>query len=293
MPASAGKVHIRVYYHLRVEQVMELPDDAFSATPLPPDPPPPPLPPPNTSIPTTIGILNIVLGSVFLACSICNGINLAFQSKIMAPMMDLQQKQIQAQMEAQRDQQLARLKADEAAAVNEQDKAAVRARQKAVEARPIPKMPNFGKLTDSPTLQAFSITDITTSSVLNLLMLISGIALLKPREWGRVMAIWVALFKIVHAIAIYTWYALAVVPDMVGSMNDMFKEMFEEVGKAGPPGARVPGQAELDQIGMILGIAMTATAVISIFVCAVYPVITLILLTRQRVKDACAATKMD
>jgi hypothetical protein len=271
---------------------MEPPAGAFSEIPLPPDSPPPdspPPPPPRSTIPKTIGILNIVFGSVFLACAICSGINLLIQPAVMGPMMDAQQKQIQAQVEADRARQLALLKAQEDAAPNENEKAAIRARQKALQAMVVPKMPNFAKIAESPALQTFSIVDVSTGLVLNIVMLISGIGLLNYKEWGRITAIWLAVLKIIRLITIYTYYALVVVPDMVGNFNTMFKEMFDEIGKGAPPGAKMPGQAELDQIGTFMGIAMTATAVTYIIFGVIYPIITLVLLTRQRVKDACAA----
>ena len=120
-------------------------------------------------------------------------------------------------------------------------------------------------------------------------MVVTGIGLLSFKEWARKSAIVVAILKMMWIIAIYTYYALAVVPDMVGNFNEMFKDMFEEIGKGAPPGAKLPGQAELDQMGTMMGVAMTVMAVFYIIIGLIYPVTTLILLTRQRVKDACAA----
>jgi hypothetical protein len=243
---------------------------------------------PRTSIPSTIGILNIIFGSLLLLCSFCSGVNLLVQSAMGGPIMAMQQQQMQLAMRAPREQRMAQLKAREEAAKDEKEKLDLKAQQKAIEAQPVPKMPNFNKLVEDPSLQGFTIVDVLTGFVLNVLMIFSGIALLYRKQWGRITAIWVAAFKIILLIALYTFYALVVVPAMVASFNTMFQEMFDEMQKAAPPGQKMPGAAELAQFGTLIGVASTATAVFMIIFGSIYPVIVLILLTRPRVKAACS-----
>jgi hypothetical protein len=68
--------------------------------------------------------------------------------------------------------------------------------------------------------------------------------------------------------------------------------MFEEMAKAAPPGQRVPGAAEIGQMGTGLGIMYTAFAIGMIILGAIYPVIVLILLSRPHVKAACVPAAM-
>jgi hypothetical protein len=257
--------------------------------PVHPDNERPPVPPvqPNTGGPKAIGVLNIVFGTLLLLCAICSSINLAMQSA-MGPMMQAQQQQLQQAMKAEREQQLQELRDLEQAAKDEKEKANLQARQKALQAQPVPKMPDFTKFTQNAHLTVYAIADIVTGLILNIAMIISGIGLLALKEWGRVTALWVAGLKIVRLVALYSIFAVVVVPVLVRSMTSMFEEMFDELAKAGPPGARGPGPAELSQMAMGMGTMMTAFAIGMIVLGVIYPAIVLIVLTRPSVKAACA-----
>src|SRR3954452_7391599 len=93
---------------------------------------------PKTAIPRAIGILNIVFGALLLLCTLCYASSLAMQSA-MGPMMAAQQQQMQQMLEADRLQKLQELQRIEQAAQDEKEKAAIRARQQALKAQPIPK----------------------------------------------------------------------------------------------------------------------------------------------------------
>jgi hypothetical protein len=243
---------------------------------------------PKTSIPKTIGIMNIVFGSLLLTCVCCSGVNLVMQSAMIGPVMAVQQKQIEQAMQVERQQRLQELQQREQAANDEKEKADLKAQQKVLQGRPIPKMPDFTKFMQDPRYLGFEIVDLVTGLVLDILMVVSGIALLNLKEWGRRAAIWVAALKIVLLITLYTVFALVVVPVLVQNFNTMFQEMFDEMAKGARPGQRVPGQAELAQMSSTIGILMTASAVGMIIFGAIYPIVVLIALTRPRVKAACA-----
>ena len=201
--------------------------------------PPRPEGQPTTSIPMIIGIMNIVVGSLMLLCLFCSSMNLVMQG----PMMGMQQQQFQQAMQAERQQLLLQLQEREKASKDEKEKAELRGKQKALEAQPLPKMPDFNKFAQDMQHQGFMIADVVTGFVLNVLMLVSGIALCCYKQWGRVTAIWVAVLKIVLLVALYTFFALVVVPVMVKGFNTMFQEMFEEMAKAAPPGKKMAAPA--------------------------------------------------
>jgi len=242
---------------------------------------------PRTAIPKTIGILNIVFGSLLLLCGICSGLGLAMQSA-MGPMLAVQQKQFQQMMEADRQRKLQELQDREQAAQNEEEKAAIQARQKALKAQPLPKMPDIAKFSQQVGFQAYWIVDVVTGLILNILMVVSGIGLLHFKEWGRQQGLWVAALKIVRLVAVYGFFILVVVPNMAKAFTTMFQEMAAEMAKTAPPGQRVPGPAEMGQMGTLLGIWYTAFAIGMIILGVIYPVIVLILLSRPRVNSACA-----
>lgn len=236
---------------------------------------------PASTAPKTIGVLNIVFGSLMLLCGICTGLNLMAQST-MGPMMQVQQQQLQQAIEKDRQEQLQRLRDQENAAQDEQEKADLRAQQKALEMRPVPKMPDFTQwMRDSRILTYFAI-DMGSGLFLNVLMIISGIGLLRLAEWGRVLALWVAGLKIVRLIALYSYYALVIVPVIVQQFTSMFREMFEEIARNAPPGQRIPQQAELNDMGTAMGAMMTGMAVVMILFGVIYPIVVLAILSRQR-----------
>ncbi|HWY87799.1 MAG TPA: hypothetical protein VNX28_13800 [Gemmataceae bacterium] len=242
---------------------------------------------PRTGIPKTIGVLNIVFGSLLLLCGICFGLSLAMQLA-MGPIFAGQQQQMQQIMEAGRRQQLQDLQDQEQAAQDEKEKAAIQARLKALQGQPIPKMPDMAKFTQDMGLQSYGIADVVTGLVLNILMVISGVGLVSVREWGRRLGLWVATLKIVRLIALYSIFILVVVPNITNAFTTMFREMFEEMAKVAQPGQHVPGPAEMGQMGQGLGIMYSAFAIGMIVLGVIYPVIMLILLSRPHVKAACA-----
>jgi hypothetical protein len=230
--------------------------------------------------------MNIVVASLLLLCQLCSSLSMVMQK----PMMDMQQQQFQQAMQMERQQQLERLQNQENASNDEKEKAELRAKQKAIQAQPLPKMPDFTRFAKDFEHPGFSIADLATGFVLNILMLVSGMALCRYKEWGRVTAIWVAALKIILLMAFYTFFALVMVPDMAKGFNTMFREMFDEMAKAAPPGQKVPAPppADLAQMGTFMGIAMTATAVGMIIFGSIYPIIVLIALTRPRVRAVCS-----
>lgn len=238
----------------------------------------------NTKAPKTIGTLNIVFGSLMFLCGLCSSLNLMTQAT-MGPMMAAQQQQMQQALQAERKQELQELRRREEASNDENEKAELRAQQQAL-ARPMPKMPDMSKVFQDANFLIYGIADAVTGLLLNILLVISGIGLCGLKEWGRALALWVAALKIVRLIAVYGFLALVVVPIVVRQFTAMFQEMFEEMAKAGPPGQRMPAQAELNQLGTIMGATMTIFAVGMIVLGVIYPIIVLIVLTRPRVKAA-------
>jgi hypothetical protein len=242
--------------------------------------------PAPTSIPKTIGILNIIFGGLLLLCSICTGVGLAMQSA-MGPMFAAQQQQFQQLAEAERQKQLQDLQNRERGAQNAEEKAELQAQAKALKARPLPKMPDMSKFSQEASLQGYSIVDVVTGLTLNVLLVICGIGLVCYREWARRLAIWVAAVKILRLVVLYGFFILIVVPRVTRAFTSMFQEMIEQMGKNVPPGQEIPKAAEIEQMGTVIGMMYAGFGIGMIILGAVYPIIVLMLLTRPRVKAAC------
>jgi len=99
-----------------------------------------------------------------------------------------------------------------------------------------------------------------------------------------VTALWVAALKIVRLIALYSFYAVAVVPGLA----EQFRAFFEEMARAAPPGPNGPAPQQLGMLATVVAVAMVVYAIFMILLGSVYPVVVLVLLTRPRVKAACA-----
>jgi hypothetical protein len=243
---------------------------------------------PKTATPKVIGILNIVFGSLLMLCGICFGLSLAMQFT-MAPMFAMQQQEFQQLQQADRAQKLKDLENREQAAQDEKEKAAIQAQQQALKAQPLLKLPDMAKFTEAAGLQTYTIVDVVTGLILNILMVVSGIGLVSYKAWGRRLGLWVAACKIVRLVIVYGFFILVVVPNLSKALTEMFQEMFAQMAQAAPPGGpRIPGQAELAQMGTVFGTMYSGMAIGMIVLGVVYPVLVLIFLSRPHVKAACS-----
>jgi hypothetical protein len=253
---------------------------------LPPDDAEVPLVPlvePNPGLAKTVGVLNIVFGALLMLCGICAGANLGLQSAL-SPMMAAQREQMQQTMRAGQQAQLKKLQDEIDATDDEEEKAALQAKLKVLQAQPVPVMPDTSKWMTAPEMKVYVLADAITGSVLNLLMLISGVGLVALKEWARRLALWVASLKILRLAALYGYFAVAVAPVVA----QQFREMMEEMSKAQPPGQKGFGPDQLAQVTTTIGMVMTGTAIAMIVLGSIYPLVQLVLLTRPGVRAACA-----
>jgi hypothetical protein len=241
---------------------------------------------PPTAIPRIIGILNIIFGGLLLLCAVWSGLNLALQSA-MVPFMAGQQQQLQKAVEAERKAELQKLEERAKTSKNVQEKAELQKQQKALESQPPPQFPDLSKFMSNSRLRGFTLIDVTTAGLLNILLIVSGIGLIRYQQWGRLTALWVAAIKIVRLVALYSFYAVAVVPGMA----QQFRAFFEELARAAPPGPNAPPVEQLGMLATAIAAAMVAYAILMVLFGSIYPIVVLALLTRPRVRDACAAAR--
>jgi hypothetical protein len=140
----------------------------------------------------------------------------------------------------------------------------------------------------------YSWADFVTGPVLNLLMLAAGIGLTQLRIWARKLAVWVAVLKIVRLILLTAIFVVVVVPHTGRAMKAIAPTKLgaaivaqlnaDHAARTGGTAVRlntrdfVPGVTAIAYAGAILGLMLGL----------IYPVVTLVVLTRPGVKAACS-----
>lgn len=246
---------------------------------------------PNPRIPRTIGVLNIVFGAVILLFGVCTGAYIAVMPMFGKAMEDAQ-KQLTIKAEAQKQADLDALAAREEAAETDEEKDAIKQERARIEARPAFNMNagmDFRKmgLTDRRFVR-YMWTDLTTMLVLNVLMIASGIGLVRYRSWGRSLGVWVAGLKIVRLCILQIVWIAVVVPVLAHGMGTAIGEMMAQQQAA--MGAKAPVPAA-QQMTKAYGVMYTIMGVATILLGSIYPAICLWLLNKRGVKAACPASK--
>jgi len=230
---------------------------------------------PNQGLAKTIGTLNIIFGAILLCCGACGALNFIVQP-VMAPVFQAQNQTMMQQIQAEREARIDRLRQEEKEATTAEEKAEIHARRKAEEARPVPKLPDFAKFFRDSSLLAYGIADSLVGIILNIALLIAGIGLVRLRNWGRVMSLWVAALKTVCLTGLLVIFLVWVLPAVVETV----REIFQDVGAGAPPGA-------LNQMTTFMTYFYSAAAVIGYIVSLIYPIVILVALTRRSVIAAC------
>ena len=163
---------------------------------------------------------------------------------------------------------------------------------------------DFAKINrDLPRLAHYLWADAVTGPILNLAMIVAGVGLVLLKSWGRRLAIGVAALKIVRLIALNGYLALAVVPQMSDALDqvartDIGKEIIKHAmdqQNAQRAGARAPGAPQLSpadfvQVMRAFGYGHAA---MTLGLGVIYPVVSLIVLSRPGARLACQGDRPD
>ncbi len=237
---------------------------------------------PNNSLPKTTGILNIVFASFILLFEI-----VSIGSLVAAPMMvefaESQVQEAQAKKAAARNRQIDTLRQQEEEAETAEQKESIREERLAIEAKPLPESPDmkaFAKQMNTPMIQGFQGISLVTGIVLNVLMLISGVGLLRLREWARRLALWVGGFKIARQVLQALINITVIMPISMKAQREMMAQM-----QAGA-GANAQFMESMAKVGAAAGSAMVVLLVV---LGVIWPIIMIVLLTRPGSRAACQA----
>ncbi len=246
---------------------------------------------PNVRIPKVLGILNIVFASGILLCGLCSGFYYMMLPGLMKASVTMQQTAVK-QFEEEQKADLKKLEEAEKAAKSEEDKAAIEEQRIEVRSRPKPTFGLNDPSTlglDSPKLKAYMWADLLTSLVLNLMMLVAGIALVNRKPSGITLGLWTAGLKIIRLILIYSLFAIVVVPPLAQSMGKIAIQAMN----AQVTGKPMPPSIDMAFLVRTYTIMYTVGAVGMIVVGSIYPIVSLWLLSRPGARAACSGAKLS
>ncbi len=246
--------------------------------------------PPGYVLPTPqraklVGTLNIVFASLVLVYILFQ-IAVLFLMPVIMQMSGEVVKQAQTKAEEQRKAALETLKQEAAQAKTPEEKAQIERRRNKLESTPSVTVPDLSKVTDmmkAPAYQAYVWTDMVSGLVLNVVMLVSGIGLLRLKESGRRLALWTFGLKIVRLCGLALMMIVIVIP----ITSRMTSEMMASVAKSGPGAPPTAMFVDMAKIQAVLG---SVQAVLGAVFGSIWPIIGIVLLTRPGSRAACLVT---
>jgi hypothetical protein len=243
---------------------------------------------PNPQVPRSFGIMNIVFGSLLLLVGAGYGCWYAI-APTFSKNMQIQMQAVQARIKAEHDAKIDELKKQEAAAKTKEEKDSLQAERVAFEQRPVVNLGPMSEISGmNPMadwrLASYYFAEVGAGLVLNLLMIISGIALVGVTEWGRRLGMWVAWLKIFRWIAMIVAMMVLVLPAGL-EMSRKAIAAAEAATKVQGGGTPIPMPfSEFARVGAIFGAVFV---VFSAIIAVIYPAMLLWYLSRPAARAAC------
>lgn len=227
-----------------------------------------------------------------MACGLCFGFYFGTLPLVSSALAQWA-KQADVQRKAQFQPRLDALTAQETSAQTVEEKIEIAREKQRIEDvlnRPaLPNSLNLEKLgVSDPRMVRFMYAELATGLCLNVLMLLSGIALLRFKHSGLSLGFWVAIAKILRLVLLYGFFIVGIVPWYSHKMAEYAVAEIEQQNTPGMPIAKPP---PLDVIGRIYMVMLSVYAVCMILLGTIYPAICAWLLTRPGARAACAAAE--
>jgi len=223
----------------------------------------------------TLGALNIVFGVGLMLCGTAFDAYFVALPSLMST-LERQQESVQDQFQQRRDAEIQALRVQEEKAETAEEKARARADRIAAESQPLPNPPMpmadlsmYGL--DDPRVRTHYAVEGATCLLVNLLMLISGIGLLRLKNWGRRMAIQVAVLKVVRLVL------------LTGSLMFIVQPILD--AKQAQAQARQPDAGQLEAMKTVRSFT-SIFLILFLGVGSVYPALVILLLTRPGARSA-------
>jgi hypothetical protein len=257
-----------------------------------------PPPQPQPGLPRTIGYLNLLFGTILLACGgTCLKLSSGFLTQY-SP-LELEPRATRDALEQMRRDTLSELIAQEKRAKTEPERLRLqktRAGLESVSADLTGKV-DFAKINhDLPWLGRYLGADIISGPVLDVAMLIAGVGLVLLKGWGRRMAVGVAALKIVRLLVLTGLLVFLVVPQMTDLLGQFARtdigskvftgqlEIANAQRSAAGAGALDLSAGDMVQIFRAMGYV---SALMMLGMGLIYPVVTLVVLARPGARLAC------
>jgi hypothetical protein len=229
-----------------------------------------------------------ILGGVNIAFALlvgCCGLYTAASYVVMPMFGEMMQgfaDQARHEQEAQRTQRREELETqlDEAATADEREQ--LQAEIDVLDQLPqIPEI-NLGNMMGmgNRTVATVAIVDSLVGFALAVLWGVSGVGLLRLKEWARRLSWWTALGKLLQIAVGQSIWILICIPLMLADMQAFFETIDKLEQAEGGPGNPMGPMFEMQAIGARAGAIFGAVLAI------IYPIVSLILLPMKRVRDA-------
>lgn len=247
---------------------------------------------PDRKTPYVLGVLNIVFGALMSGLAILSVAMLVvswffnpfIQSLGTAPLE--QAREERAKTVSQIDDLLRKASETE----DETQRADLEREAESLRNKLGPELPDITKIMreaqdDKMVAYVLPVFENSTSLILNGLLIYSGVGLVRMRESARKLALWLAGLKIGRLLILLMLQLTFTVPLQLKMQHEMQKSMQQQMNQRQGPQAQTAKQVQ-EVMFTVMTAALFAWFVGFTLMASVYPVVTFVLLTRQRVKLA-------
>jgi hypothetical protein len=247
---------------------------------------------PKPGIPKTLGILNVIFGVLLVLLGICG-----LGSLLAAPaLFDVMEKTVKEQQSKVEEKGKADIKAIDdrlAEAKTDEEKKAIEAeRSAAVAAQPKTVQVDLSAATDvfkDKTIMGVNYAGAITGLILHVVLLISGIGLIRLTPWGRSLGLAWAVLQILQVVLLLGATLVYVLPANKVNTDKQIAKLEAQV-KAGGAG---PAEANALQMTKTMASMAAPLAVGQSLSGLIYPIILLILLSTKGARAACLPKRID
>jgi hypothetical protein len=243
---------------------------------------------PNPQVPRSFGLMNIIFGSLLLLLALGHGFWYLYTPTFTRQMQE-RVKKVEADQKAERDERIAELKKEEAAAKTKEEKQELKDELAAIEKKASVSVVPFSNLSSMNVMSdkriaAYYAVEVSAAVILNVLMIVCGAGLMGLSDWARRMAILVAQLKILRWIVMTVLIMVLVLP-VTMEITEKAMAAAEAQIKAQGSGAAMPvPMSELVRFGMIFSAVWQVFCAI---VACVYPALMWWYLSRPPARAAC------
>lgn len=242
---------------------------------------------PNPQVPRTFGIMNIVFGAILLLFGVGSLVISLYGPKIQKWMFQRVETQAAAD-KAEQEAKIADLKRQEAAAQTEQDKVALKAEREDLEKRAasdvtaeMEDLANWNPASDI-RIAIYTYSAEVAGILLNVVMIISGIGLMRLSEPARKAAIWVAWLKIARWIAMTIAMMVLILPITMERTQKILDKVQAQAKAQGGRGIAMP----MGSFAQMMAVAGAVSQIFYLVIASIYPVLLIWFLTRPRARAA-------